>query len=505
MTQRSITSLLLLSLSSWCHAAELRSASSRCLAIGQTTEITLQGSDLAIENNEDPQLWTSFPATMELVKPQKRDRNRVTFRITPGTDAKPGIAAIRAYNSQGVSHPLFVWLDRVPVTRGEERVELQSAQELKLPATVGGNTPDRRQLFFRFQAQAGQTLSAEVIAQRIGLDTDAVIALLDEKGRELISADDDPVLGADCRFSLRIPTTGTYFLMLHDLQYRGGRPYLLRVGDFSLVENVFPLGMTPGKMAELEAIEIGVSRSTKLSAILGDEAFAGVHEIEIDDHGPTARVFASSLDQHLEAEPNNDQQTANSITIPAAINGRFLARGDVDFYKFSAKQGQRLTISPKTRSVSSPSFVRIKLLDGEGNVLLDSRESGLNEAIQRVRIAKDDDYYLAITDILRGGGPSHGYHVLLELNRAPFTLTAPYDKKRPRHRPVAIPGGVLLVPLKIHRHGYNGPIRLTASTREGKLDVANEVIPEGKNDAGLRIRIPASLKTPALTAILVEG
>ncbi len=57
------------------------------------------------------------------------------------------------------------------------------------------------------------------------------------------------------------------------------------------------------------------------------------------------RTFAiSNRTEHQETEPNDSASAAISIPIDAVINGRIDKVSDVDFFQFSARQGQRVVV-----------------------------------------------------------------------------------------------------------------------------------------------------------------
>ena len=68
---------------------------------------------------------------------------------------------------------------------------------------------------------AGQRLSVEVEAIRLGFMFDPFIAILDQNRFELAVSDDTPLLKQDGFISVQIPEDGTYYVMIRETSYGG--------------------------------------------------------------------------------------------------------------------------------------------------------------------------------------------------------------------------------------------------------------------------------------------
>ena len=105
--------------------------------------------------------------------------------------------------------------------------------------------------YFRFPAKAGERISGEVVATRLGWDFDSLIRVLDTAGNELLIADDDAATGADARFLFTAPRDAEYLLEVRDNRYKPGGRYRLRLGDFPLVSTTLPLFAQRGIPGEI--------------------------------------------------------------------------------------------------------------------------------------------------------------------------------------------------------------------------------------------------------------
>lgn len=106
----------------------------------------------------------------------------------------------------------------------------RTAQEIRTPTTVVGAINLENEVnVFRVSGKAGQSLSAEVFAARLGSPLDSLLTLYDDGGHIVASNDDAESSDSLLRFAF--PHDGTFFLSLTDAYGKGGvmYPYLLQV------------------------------------------------------------------------------------------------------------------------------------------------------------------------------------------------------------------------------------------------------------------------------------
>jgi hypothetical protein len=214
---------------------------------GRTTEIAFRGIDFGDADG----IWTSFPSKAERAAGGKG--GGVTYRLTLAPDVPVGIGAVRLSTASGVSSLQLFMIDDLPtdLEAGKNTVNVTpaAAQPLAVGVAVDGNCEPLAARYFRLSGKKGERVSVEVVAQRLGSKLDPIVRLLDVAGRELAYCDDTPGLGSDCRFGYTFPADGDCLIELRDANYEGGSDYRyrLRVGDFPLATNVFPLGARRGR------------------------------------------------------------------------------------------------------------------------------------------------------------------------------------------------------------------------------------------------------------------
>jgi hypothetical protein len=465
------------------------------VAPGRTTELTLHGTGLEAPTA----VWTSVPATTELVKGAG---DRATWRVTLPPQAPVGAAALRVATRGGVSNLHLFMVDDLPtVAEGDGNSTPAGAQEITPPVAVDGTCAALGIDYYRFRARRGQQLSVEVVATRLGSSLDPVVRLLDSSGRELRWCDDGPGAGGDCRFAHTFDADGQYLIELRDVAYEGGPAYRyrLRVGDFPLAAVPFPLGGkrgTAGMFTFLGEACDGVPPA--LVALPNEGAGFGVAARRAGGSG-FARVVLGDADETVEAEPNDAPAAATPLALPGAVSGRFEAPGDVDCYAVAAGKGARLSFRARSRSLGSPCDVLMQWSRPGGGKLAESKVAeGTAEATLDAAAPEDGVYVLRVEELSQTGGPALAYRVEGGAYRAGFSLSVETDKVDAR------PGGVLELKVTCARRDYGGPIALSLDgLSPASLDGAT--IAAGRQDTLLKVKLPADVTPGSILPLRVIG
>jgi hypothetical protein len=110
------------------------------------------------------------------------------------------------------------------------------------------------------------------------------------------------------------------------------------------------------------------------------------------------------------AEPatNNKPDTALEIAVDSSVCGTANAAA-ADFFKFTAKAGQRLIVDCDAAEIDSLLNPIIAIIDGNGSEVAASRRGGTVD----FTVARDGTYLIRIHDLTYGGGPNHFYRLTL--------------------------------------------------------------------------------------------
>jgi hypothetical protein len=156
----------------------------------------------------------------------------------------------------GMSNTVNYAVDSLPENLEiEPNNGLKDAYRVKLPQIINGHLQRAGDVdCFRFEAQAGDEIVAEVMARRLGSPVDSLLRLLDARGQVLAWNDDTPDKAsgwlthqADSYLRFKLPQTGTYVVQLSDAQQRGGSDYAYRL-RLSAPRPDFLLRVTPSSL-----------------------------------------------------------------------------------------------------------------------------------------------------------------------------------------------------------------------------------------------------------------
>ncbi len=187
-------------------------------------------------------------------------------------------------------------------------------------------------------------------------------------------------LRGDARIEATLPSDGTYFVELHDLEYRAptDSPFRLLVGDFRAVDQYFPAVAERGSELNVEPVGTGLPSGTLITANLKDSA-AGLAKFltvprELHTSGPLPPLRISDGIEILEvAQPGKQLQTidarfSDKRHASVAVNGRLSKTAEVDRYLLAVTPGQALA------SVGRRSIAELACRRGNLGPLVSGRE-----------------------------------------------------------------------------------------------------------------------------------
>ncbi len=222
---------------------QIAMANPLAVAPGKKTKITLRGLKL------DAATAVSLGEGEKKIKAEVKDKGgakppdkydaakvgdtRVEVEFTLPADAPPGTIKVIATNADGESKPYelqVIAADKL-VEEKEPNDAFKSPQVIPPGATIAGGINGSNHVdVFAFTGKAGEKVTIEVLAARLGSALDASITLFDPTRNILTMSDDSPG-SRDAVLTLALPSDGTFLIVLQDAQDRGDstHPYLLRV------------------------------------------------------------------------------------------------------------------------------------------------------------------------------------------------------------------------------------------------------------------------------------
>ncbi len=125
-----------------------------------------------------------------------------------------------------------------------------------------------------------------------------------------------------------------------------------------------------------------------------------------------SRAFlVDDLPEGAEKEPNNTRDVATVVQAGSVVNGQINAATDVDYLKFSAKAGQRLSIDCWASRIDSRLEPVLAVVDAGGRELAGATNTVYRDAAIDFSAPADGDYYVRLYDAVYGGSPEFFYRL----------------------------------------------------------------------------------------------
>lgn len=456
---------------------------------GTTVDVNFAGTNLV----GPIALWASFPgkATFPTEGTNGKDAAKLLARIEIPKDAPIGFHAVRVVTDKGVSNLRLFCVDDLPqVVEDGKNGKIETAMKVPVPSVVVGRLDNEARDFFKFQVPANTTLSFEVLGRRLGSAIDPQLTLFDGKGRELPGGHSNDAPGGLTDPALRytFKEAGEYTVEIHDVSYKGGDDffYRLRIGDFPLATTTFPLAAKRGSKVSVgfagpavegvPAVEVTVPTDPHIAEVaVAPRGASGLH-------GWPVGLIVSDLEESTEKEPNNEASKASKVPVPGAVSGRFETKGDVDFYSFAAKKGQKLVLDTQSLEYGSPTEVLLTVRDSKG------AQVAASDPAKGPRVeftpGADGDFVVQAEHLHYWGGPAESYRLTILPAGPSFDLNVALDRFEVRA------GGTLSLPVNVVRRDNPGEILIKV---EGPAGLSGEVkVPEKNPPPFVTLPIQAS-------------
>ncbi|MEM9236566.1 MAG: PPC domain-containing protein [Verrucomicrobiota bacterium] len=403
---------------------------------------------------------------------EKRDPGRVIeldFEIAP--DAPLGEYFLRVRTRKKISEMLSFWVTPFPVVpeenayadtdkRRNDRPE--DAQEVPLNSTVVGlgstnHTANDRDVY-KVTLNKGQRCSCQILNARLGTFhqgnlTDMSIEVHDEEGQRIARASRSFLFAHDPVVSFKAPKAGSFYVTVKQQKDTEGAKlhYALHIGDFPRPALTFPLGGQAGKPLDLEVIHLDGTRSNLTAKLPGkvglfEESMVDLNSVSSFPEIPSPnKVQAAPFPNVMETSGDGDQRVEQAL--PFALNGVIKTEGEKDWYRFTAKKGEKYRVRTYAMTLGSKldPIIWIKPAEGtESRINLEQDDSSweghdweghsyrhqVKDRLDPIVIFEPDvdgDYLLGIADTRRESGADYVYRVEFQPHRdSAFTYFQPY-------------------------------------------------------------------------------
>ena len=403
------------------------------------------------------------PITMS--KPVKPEPGKaVTLVLDIAKDCAIGEHLFRIQTKETLSEFQTIWVSPFPCERESypyrhdakayaEANTIEKAQPVKLGTTVWGHLPaysNFDQDFFKLELKAGQRLTAEVWGSCFSNAIDASLTLYGPDKKRIFQTDDTILRERDPFFSYIAKEAGAHYIAIHPFNDDENWiwHYALHFSDGKRPTVAYPMG--------------GRAGTTLKTTLLGDPegdyqaeiklpSKAGSYEKSIMDYRPGEAIIplhfnVAEFDNVLESEgENGSEETAQRYEgkLPVAFNGRITSEGEIDWFRFSAKKGERYLVRTYAGTFGSPldPSIIIKSIEGDLEITADDsswhdhdwcnhgrwRCKDLADPITVFEADADADYLLGIFDNQRLFSPEHIYRVEFQPARNRIWLQNTHD------------------------------------------------------------------------------
>jgi len=467
---------------------EIRNLSLHGLQINGTTPLTIDGDGFG----PNPRLLLPFPATVSL-KPKATDKQAI-FDIALGDDVTPGYHQLRVVSDSGVSLPIVIAVDRLA-----QKIITPSVEQL--PVALHGSVSGSAIAETTFAGKAGQKVTIEVEAQRLGSKLRPVLHLYGPRRLQVAWAWGVPALRGDARIETTLPDDGIYRITLHDAEYQAPAPgfYRLRIGNWSYIDHVFPcvVGKESATVELLgsEAGQLGVpaARNSRWLPLGWPKGQSW--------SGPRPFVEVSSRIELLEKpSPGKPQELpAGSV----AVSGKLLASFEEDRYRIPVTPGSKVRFELFAERLGSPLDATLILRRDNGMELTRVEDSPgtLDPSIEYTVPADVNVVVVGIVDSQGHGGPSAAYRLTVD-PVTPTSARSDWEIVTPIQR-LSLPAETrIVVPFWLERRGYLGGVDLTAVGLPPDIKLEGGKIPPGAEGTLISLVAAAtsSVRNPAIVS-----
>lgn len=460
------------------------------------------------------------------VKPVEGKEKQFEVQIAP--DVPAGTYDCRLVGRFGLSNPrLFA------VTHGlndaaevEPNNDDKTAQKISINQAINGRSDGNDQDVFRISLKAGQRITAEAQAAKMQSAMDGVLTLYSAEGTQLAANGD--YYGRDPLIDFIAPKDGEYLLVLSDLSFRGGFAYRFVVSDLPQIENAFPTVVEAGKETQVQILGRNLGSASNPSAqklndlpldtlpwtVSAADSNAARFAYRFLEHPTRHSVLASAATctmngfqirptpgqqalnpftllvsespVTLENDANNTPETAQAITFPAMVAGRFNEPRDADWFSFSVEEAGRYGIEVYCERIDGQADPYVLITDEKGNRVNELDDFGhrinafdghLRDPSGFVDLQPKQNYRLLVQDRYRRGGPRYQYAFSIRKERPDFFVAAIHSQNPGPGGINLWRGGAIHFDLIIHqRDNFRGPLTITAEGLPPGLHAAPTIV-----------------------------
>jgi hypothetical protein len=416
--------------------------------------------------------------------------------------ALPGIRYWRVSTSQGTTALKKFVIGDLPEVVEDEIDGDPIPVPITLPVTINGRIFPREDVdIWTFSARAGDVVSCEVTAAKIGSPLDARLEVRRADGRLVAENVDAP--GPDGGLRFKAPIDGDYQLRICDAAFRGNQDYVYRltVTKGPAIDAIYPLGGRHNSQVELHLTGANLPSDAVRVTLPADAASFAVLRPQIGQ-GTRAEISIETddLPEFVEETAAPLPGGAHEAKLPAILNGRILHPGEADVWQVRAHQGDNYVLDLRAGRLGSLLDSVLTILDSKGNRLAtcDDMSAGQTDSQLAWKVPADGTYSIRVEDRLASrGGPRYAYRLKI----TPAKTAADFDLSLPVNALNLERGADATLPISVRRRGgFQGAVALEI---EGLPNGVTAARLEPATGTKAEIRLKATRQAKVTTAAVV--
>lgn len=471
-------------------------------------EMTGPGVSASARIERTETVWFEGPLIPQPASQRKEDYPKDYLgSVKIADDAPLGFRKWRVSTSQGVTSRMKFVVGDLPEVIEEEIDGEPIRTSVQLPVTINGRIFPREDVdIWTFEAQAGERITCEVNAARIGSPLDSRIEIRSPDGSVLTENVD--ALGVDSFVQFVAPRAGRYDCRIHDIEFGGLQHYVYRltIRKGPYLESVYPLGGQRGDAVTLQLSGLDLPTAQATVTIPRDpESQFNLNLPAVASN--TVTLVAGDLPEHLEVEPNDVTDAVKpevvSVKSGMVFNGRIDKPGDIDLFRFSAEAGKTLLLEVQSSRLGTPldSILSVLSSDGKQLKLNDDLAGGIPDSRVVWKVPNGESFFVQIRDQFdHRGGSRFAYRISIsEASEQHFELKLPVDTVNIEQ------GAETKLKIGIDRSfGFKGEVELTVEGLPDGVSAEAVKIAKNRQDAQLVIKVDESAK-PQIAELKVVG
>jgi hypothetical protein len=435
MRARLLATLLLAATATTTVAQEVRLLMPAGGSRGQQVKVLCYGTFL---KDVQSVVWLREGIEVEKIQAGRADRVTLHLRI-PDTCAL-GTYMFSLHTARGLTRPKGFRVGPLPSIRErKDHGTRELAQRIALNLTVDGRILAEEVDWYAFEAQAGEVVRAEVEAVRLGLsDIDLQLEIFGPDANMLQRRDDSSLGKADPLARFTAKQSGTHWLALRDVAYRGSSvgAYRLHLGTFPRPLGLLPAGGRPGETITVQLLGDGQPAEATITLPTID----GLHAVFPVVNGiacPTPVMVA------VDDRPNfvEGATPTEPPTAPCAFHGVIRNPGAEDRYAFHATKKRRLQIRALARNLRSPLDPVLIIRDAKGKTLASNDDGAGLDCRLNFTPPATGTFYACVRDHLQRGSDAHFYRIEVGSSNSYAGAAEAVPGRRSEYLGIAVPQG----------------------------------------------------------------